>query len=419
MNEQAGTCPGCGTRVAVRLEPGGLCPDCESAAAWTRYGAGGKLVIDAAALVEAERRRAGAAAGESPATRARRLLPGAVAAAAGGAGLVVALALLRPAGLAPLAEVRDTYGEQAHAALGLGLLAVVAGTVAVLVLRRSRLFRSWPLLLLNGLALACALFAVAVGGWSTLNPLEFRDIRGEPWRYLAMPRLDAGPGAAPLARRVMEATTVILAPDAEGDMRGMAIGSGAVISRAERCAWVLTNSHVAMPYVAAASFREPRHARPVLVYFSDGRYAPGRVVWAAQPPLDAVVLAVDIDEPPAPVPVAPDAEDVAAGDAVFFVPNPFRHGWLSQTGRVTDRRAQPTPVGTFSLLYTDLPAEPGDSGTGLFDGRGRLVGINTWARFDADFRGLPVPKGISLPARVLGEITDLIASRSLIRLEDR
>ena len=43
-------CPRCHVRVTVSLGPGEVCPECESTAAWERYGEGGRrLRIDRAA----------------------------------------------------------------------------------------------------------------------------------------------------------------------------------------------------------------------------------------------------------------------------------------------------------------------------------------------------------------------------------
>jgi len=65
----------------------------------------------------------------------------------------------------------------------------------------------------------------------------------------------------------------------------------------------------------------------------------------------------------------------------------------SHASRSLDKQS---PAGTYDLLFTDLPVIPGDSGSGLFDGEGRLVGLNTWTRL-----GEGGAHGISLPSETM------------------
>ena len=47
--------------------------------------------------------------------------------------------------------------------------------------------------------------------------------------------------------------------------------------------------------------------------------------------------------------------------------------------------------------------QPGDSGTGLFDSLGRLVGLNTWTQIEEGG-----PKGISLPSNTMERIFEMM-----------
>ena len=86
---------------------------------------------------------------------------------------------------------------------------------------------------------------------------------------------------------------------------------------------------------------------------------------------------------------------------MFFVPNPYRDGWMVHRGAVLARREHETPAGRFSLLITDLPVVPGDSGSGLYDEQGRLVGVNTWRQ-----KGIEGTRAISLPSDALQRVLD-------------
>ena len=192
----------------------------------------------------------------------------------------------------------------------------------------------------------------------------------------------------------------------------MSLGSGAVIRSDSGAAFVVTCSHVAMPYASVAAFRDPRDAHPVWVYFSDGRHAEGHVVWTAEPPLDVAVVRVDIEDPPNPVPVRASADAAEQGFDVSFVPNPFRSGWTVHRGKVLKRESHRTPAGEYSLIYTSLPVQPGDSGTGLFDSLGRLVGLNTWTQIEEGG-----PRGISLPSNTMERIVEMMDANELVNLD--
>jgi RNA polymerase subunit RPABC4/transcription elongation factor Spt4 len=395
-------CPRCHACLTVRLEPGETCPDCRSADAWQDYREK-KLVLDREALAAAV-----PADAPAPPTPPRRYMLPLTAAIAGAVCLWATLANFSGTRLGPLALLQAQWLAVAKGTALAGLLTLTLAIVAVVRLRRSRLFRSLPLLALSLGATVAAAAALVIGGafW-----LQSTHLFG--WEHVSMPALQPRSGS-PQTRAIMNATAVILAPDGNGDARGIAIGSGAVISSVGDRTWIVTCSHVAMPYAATAAFRDAAAAHAVWVYFSDGRHAEGRVSWVAQPPLDVAIVSVRIPAPPAPVPVSPDAGAIGANAPVCFVPNPFRNGWLSRYGKVLKREPHSTPAGDFSLFLTDLPVQPGDSGTGLFDSRGHLIGLNFYMRSD---RGKP--QVISLPAETMERVMHLIRSDELGRLDRR
>ena len=401
-------CPRCNVRVRVQLSRGAVCSDCESAEAWRHYGGPGvRLAIDHAAIVEAERRRAGEDAGESAVRKGVRVLPGVAAGLLGVAAAAALVFLFRPLPLGPLDEVFAALGRMAGATTLLGAGAVGVGVASMIAAMRGKHFRSWALLTANCVGVVAGTTAVIVGGlhW-------YLAAKGFGWKYVAMPVVE--PHVSHIGRAIMEATAVIIAPGEDGDARDVAIGAGAVILSEKRRTWIVSCSHVAMPYAAVASFRNAAAAHPVWVYFSDGRNAQGRVRWTAQPPLDVALVSVEIDDPPRAVEISRDSDAVLSGAEVSFVPNPFRSGWIFMRGAVSKREPHDTPAGVYSLLYTDLPLLPGDSGTGLFDGRGRLIGLNTWGLgADAEFGYM----GISLPSTSMRKILDLIQKDELDKLE--
>jgi S1-C subfamily serine protease len=395
-------CPRCRAHLTVRLEPGETCPDCASADAWLHYRER-KLVLDREALAAAV-----PADQPAPPVDPRRYVLPAAAAIAAAVCLWATLANFASARIGPLAALQAHWVALARWTALAGAATLGLAIAALVRLRRSRLFRSLPLLAASLGATLAGAVALVIGGafW-----LQSAHLFG--WERVSMPALASVPGS-PRTRAIMSATAVILAPDAQGDARGIAIGSGAVISSVADRTWIVTCSHVAMPYASTAAFRDARAAQPVWVYFADGRDAEGRVSWVAQPPLDVAIVSVEIADPPAPVTVSSDAGAVGANAPVSFVPNPFRDGWLSRHGRVLKREPHHTPAGDYSLFLTDLPVQPGDSGTGLFDSRGHLVGLNFYLRSDDG-----KPQVISLPAETMERVMHLIRDDALERLDRR
>jgi S1-C subfamily serine protease len=301
----------------------------------------------------------------------------------------------------PLADLVDHVVGDARRACLVGGAAASLGAASLVLLRISRRFRALLPISLAAVGVLAGATAATIGAaeW-------YAAAQGFGWEHLAMPPLPDTAGDR-VAERIMRATVVIMSPDAEGDARGAAIGAGSVIRTDAGRTWVATCSHVAMPYASASAQRDPSKSQTVWAYFADGRNAPGRVRWVGAPPLDVAVVSIDVADGPEPVIVSVSADTVARGDATTFVPNPFRSGWKANHGEVLRRETHETPAGRFNLLYTTLPVQPGDSGTGLFDAAGRLVGINTWVT-----SGESGPVGISLPSDVMERLVDFVAGKT-------
>jgi S1-C subfamily serine protease len=232
-------------------------------------------------------------------------------------------------------------------------------------------------------------------------------------QYTSMPARESL-GASANTERIVNATVVVLAPDADGDAKNLAIGAGAVVAADDNRAWIVTCSHVAMPYIAVGAWRHPRDARPVWVQLSDGREGQAIVRWTAPPPLDVALVELPIDHPPEPVTIAPETREIQSSASVTFVPNPYRSGWKVLHGELIKRETHRTPAGVYDLLYTDLPVTFGDSGSGLYDARGQFIGLNTWTRIT----GNGPSQGISLPSETMRVLVDAIRDGKLDQLDE-
>jgi S1-C subfamily serine protease len=375
----------------VRLGPERLCQACLSQDAWSHWQHEGKLVIDRAEIEAAEARERGIA---------KRKLLGAAGSAATAllslalsglcAYLVIGLFEARPLG--PPAKLAADLRAASRVAIGCGLGCLVVSLLALRLPppRRGRI----PLVAGRLIGVVCGAGAAILAGFTSY-------FTGPPHSFerLTMPDRPSRDLLSGPAARVTDATVVIVAPDSDGDARFGAIGTGAVVAAYADRALVVTCSHVAMPSIAVAAWHDAASAQPLWIQLADGRESRGRVIWTANPPLDVALVEVHITTPPEPVPILSSTEAVAPDEAVFYVPNPYRRGFRVDHGKVLRREAHDTPAGRFNLLFTNLPVRPGDSGSGLFDARGRLIGLNTWWRNDPT-----EPQGISLPAEALAEI---------------
>ena len=66
------------------------------------------------------------------------------------------------------------------------------------------------------------------------------------------------------------------------------------------------------------------------------------------------------------------------GSEVFTIGNPQHLDWTLTGGRVSQLRLQKRSARQIHIIQTDAALNPGNSGGGLYDKSGTLIGINTW-----------------------------------------
>lgn len=391
----------------MRLAAGKLCDACRSAEAWSKHEVA-PIVITTGELEAHARKREGPSPTERAQQAARLLLPAGVAIALTIAGAMTFREYLQPQPAGPIEPMLERLSSLSGTSLLLGILGFVLAVFGMWRMRRGRHFRTLGVVLVYVITVCAAgTLGVAAGIAWWASPTE------TGWDHLAMPTLEEDVSLLPAERRIQAATVTLVAPSEDGDFRRPAFGTGAVIAREEGRAWIVSCSHVVMPWAAIGAWREADNAQPVWVTFADQRSATGAVRWVSRPPLDVALLEVEIDDPPAPVEISGNADALITGSPVVFVPNPLRGGWMVHRGTVQKRDPHDTPAGIYSLLHTNLPVQPGDSGSGLFDEAGKIVGINTWAVI-----GSPTPAAISLPAEAMRVIVKAIETGRLTRIDE-
>ncbi len=180
------------------------------------------------------------------------------------------------------------------------------------------------------------------------------------------------PNETPLSTAVARVTPSVVVVRSDIDQ-----GSGVVLAGRNL---VVTNHHVI------------EGTDRVVLVTSDDRSVPATVVGDDADQDLAILRPAGLLGPGAEIAVEPDA-GLRRGDQVFAIGSPFglqnsvTAGIVSAIGR-TNRAGVP-------MIQTDVAINPGNSGGGLFDLRGRLVGIPT--SIDSPIRG-NVGIGFAVPA---------------------
>lgn len=153
-------------------------------------------------------------------------------------------------------------------------------------------------------------------------------------------------------------------------------GSGVII---DDDGIVLTNAHV----VAGAT--------SIRAHTIDGRSFDAHPI-ALEEELDLAVLRLEDASGLVPIAMA-DSDDILLGETTIAIGNPYGLGLTVSTGVVASRsrevEIQNGVVQTY--IQTDAAINPGNSGGALVDLEGRLMGVNTAIRAQAEGIGFAIP----------------------------
>jgi S1-C subfamily serine protease len=193
-----------------------------------------------------------------------------------------------------------------------------------------------------------------------------------------------GPSVVHITARVVQLSFFF------GPMPSEGTGSGFVI---DRDGHIVTNYHVI------------EGAESIQVTLSDDTAADAVVV-GADPPNDLAVLRIEVD-PDLLVPLAyGQASELRVGQRAIAIGNPFgldrtlTVGVISALGRPLQLESETL----FNVIQTDAAINPGNSGGPLLDTRGRLIGVSTAVRQDAQNIGFAVP--VSTVERIVPVLID-------------
>jgi S1-C subfamily serine protease len=251
-----------------------------------------------------------------------------------------------------------------------GLAAILLGSLALGSLRGS-----------SQRGLGFAITGILLGltdvvGWIILLSV----VLTRPFQVVPVEEFQNDPAALnnldPVHRRAMQATVMVEA-DGQGLLAGRVAGSGVVLSASKGEAIVVTNRHV-----VDANF--PRdggevEALPaVQVYLLGQQPLAGKVVWLAPDGVDLALVRVSGDMSQVQAALWEPDRPLKIGDTVFAIGNPHRLSWTHTQGVVSQFRRKIMGSREIRIVQTQTALNPGNSGGGLFDLDGYLIGINTW-----------------------------------------
>ncbi|MGY2735689.1 trypsin-like peptidase domain-containing protein [Sphingomonas sp. UYP23] len=173
-----------------------------------------------------------------------------------------------------------------------------------------------------------------------------------------------------------------------------ALGSGFII---DKSGIVLTNNHVV------------DGATQVKVQLSDGKEYDGRVL-GKDPKTDVAVVKIEGRGDFRPIEWG-DSDRIRVGDSVFAVGSPFGLG-NTVTAGIVSARSRDIGNGPYDdYLQVDAAINSGNSGGPLFDGYGRVVGMNT-AIFSPS--GGNVGIGFAIPEMMARRVADQIVAHGSV-----
>ncbi len=157
----------------------------------------------------------------------------------------------------------------------------------------------------------------------------------------------------------------------------MVLGSGAVVHEK---GYVVTNAHVV------------KGATKIKIGFSDGKEYAAKVV-KADDEKDIAILQVEAEKD-FPVVELGSSSDLMPGETVLAIGNPYGYANTITTGVVSAIGRDIKVTEKFwlrGLIQTDAPINPGNSGGPLLNINGKLIGITTAIRAEAQNIGFAIP----------------------------
>ena len=181
----------------------------------------------------------------------------------------------------------------------------------------------------------------------------------------------------------------------------VAAGTGFIISKD---GLILTNNHVidGATKIEVSLFGE-----------EDDQTYPAKLIGRDALTDTALIQLTQMPNHPVPEAKFGDSAQMAAGDWVMAIGNPFNQGWTVTVGVVSAMQRPFTTDGrTNEMIQTDAAINPGNSGGPLVNSRGEVIGINSAI---ASGTGYYSGYGFAIPITLAKQVMDDIIEHGRVR----
>ena len=185
------------------------------------------------------------------------------------------------------------------------------------------------------------------------------------------------------------------------DVEGFGLGSGIVCQMEDGSALILTNRHVIDP-----SYQDDRVTDAVLgelppnkVTYVNAEKLKGKVVWVAKGGVDLALVKAECPKTGIREANWRKMPRITVGERVFAVGNPVGLGWTYTQGSVSALRRDGGGV-RVPVVQVDAAINQGNSGGGLYNEQGELIGINNFIINPA----LATNAGFAIRAEILKDL---------------
>ncbi|MGE3518032.1 MAG: trypsin-like peptidase domain-containing protein [Vicinamibacterales bacterium] len=183
----------------------------------------------------------------------------------------------------------------------------------------------------------------------------------------------------------------------------VAAGTGFIISKD---GLILTNNHVidGATKIEVSLFGE-----------DDDQTYPAKLIGRDALTDSALIQMTEMPNHPIPEAKFGDSSQMAAGDWVMAIGNPFNQGWTVTVGVVSAMQRPFTTDGrTNEMIQTDAAINPGNSGGPLLNLRGEVIGINTMIFTNARAEG-NIGIGFAVPINTVRDLLPQLHQGKVIR----
>jgi|GEM_PF-1415588 len=180
--------------------------------------------------------------------------------------------------------------------------------------------------------------------------------------------------AAPNIQRPLMANVLVTA----GSFMREGAGSGVVLQTRDGFAYIVSNLHVVTLGKMAKDISQIQKNSKVLVTFFTGEERNAEPIWLGADGLDIVVLKAAMPKNLSISAKVQKGRFPSIGERVFAIGNPMGLNWSFTEGVISAIRPQLFGTNELPLLQMQTPLNHGNSGGGLYDQEGYLIGINTW-----------------------------------------